>query len=42
MGEVDPIGFIEGSEKLSAEDREAIFGGNAAHRLNIKMQAKRS
>jgi hypothetical protein len=30
MGEVDPIEFVEGSEKLSSEDRKAIFGGNAA------------
>ena len=32
MGEVDPIGFIEGS----------IFGGNAAQLLNLKMPAERN
>jgi aminocarboxymuconate-semialdehyde decarboxylase len=42
MGEIDPIGFIEGSSKLSAEDRRAIFGGNAARLLAIKLPGEGS
>ena len=37
MGEIDPIGFIEGARGLSAADREAMFGGNAARLLDIKI-----
>lgn len=37
MGEIDPIGFIEGSPKLNAADRKAIFGGNAARLLGMKV-----
>jgi hypothetical protein len=35
MGEVDPIGFIDGAAGLSAAEREAILGGNAARLLGI-------
>ena len=35
MGEVDPIGFIEGAAGLNAEERTAILGGNAARLLGI-------
>jgi aminocarboxymuconate-semialdehyde decarboxylase len=35
MGEVDPIGFIEGASGLSADERAAIFGLNAARLLGI-------
>ncbi len=35
MGEIDPIGFIEGAAGLSAEERAAILGGNAARLLGI-------
>jgi len=36
MGEVDPIGFIEGAPGLDDSERRAILGGNAARLLNIK------
>jgi aminocarboxymuconate-semialdehyde decarboxylase len=36
MGEIDPIGFIESSPSLSAEDRAAILGGNAARLLGLR------
>jgi aminocarboxymuconate-semialdehyde decarboxylase len=39
MGEVDPIGFIEGAPALSDPERRAILGGNAARLLNIEMPA---
>ncbi len=39
MGEVDPIGFIEGAAGLSAEERTAILGLNAARLLGIEVQA---
>jgi aminocarboxymuconate-semialdehyde decarboxylase len=35
MGEIDPIGFIEGAPNLSAADRAAILGGNAARLLGL-------
>jgi aminocarboxymuconate-semialdehyde decarboxylase len=35
MGEIDPIGFIEGAPRLGPADRRAIFGGNAARLLGI-------
>ena len=35
MGEIDPIGFIEGAAGLSAEERAAILGLNAARLLGI-------
>ena len=38
MGEVDPIGFVEGAGKLSDGDRKAILGGNAARLLNIPIK----
>jgi aminocarboxymuconate-semialdehyde decarboxylase len=37
MGEVDPIGFIEGAAGLEDSDRAAILGRNAARLLNIEM-----
>jgi aminocarboxymuconate-semialdehyde decarboxylase len=38
MGEIDPIGFIEGAS-LSAEERAAILGLNAARLLGIAAPA---
>ena len=35
MGEIDPVGFIEGSPGLTAADRAAILGGNAARLLGL-------
>jgi len=40
MGEVDPIGFIEGAPGLSAEERRAILGLNAARLLGIAAPAQ--
>ena len=40
MGEIDPIGFIETSPNLSATDRAAILGGNAARLLGLDGPAK--
>jgi len=37
MGEVDPIGFVEGAQRLSEGDRKAVLGGNAARLLNIPL-----
>ena len=37
MGEVDPIGFIEGARGLDDNERRAILGGNAARLLNIEI-----
>ena len=37
MGEVDPIGFIEGAEGLDDNERRAILGRNAARLLNIEI-----
>jgi aminocarboxymuconate-semialdehyde decarboxylase len=37
MGEVDPIGFIEGAMSLDDTERRAILGGNAARLLNLEM-----
>jgi aminocarboxymuconate-semialdehyde decarboxylase len=42
MRGTDPIGFIEGARGLSADDRKAVFGGNAARLLKIKVAAERS
>jgi len=39
MGEVDPIGFIEGSPGLDDATRRAILGGNAARLLGIEVPA---
>jgi aminocarboxymuconate-semialdehyde decarboxylase len=36
MGEVDPIGFIEGCPGLDAKARRAILGGNAARLLGLE------
>jgi aminocarboxymuconate-semialdehyde decarboxylase len=35
MGEIDPVGFIEGAAGLNAEERAAILGLNAARLLGI-------
>jgi aminocarboxymuconate-semialdehyde decarboxylase len=37
MGEVDPIGFIEGARGLDDNERRAILGGNAARLLNVEI-----
>jgi aminocarboxymuconate-semialdehyde decarboxylase len=39
MGEIDPIGFIEGTSELSADQRAAIFGLNAQRLLGITLPA---
>jgi aminocarboxymuconate-semialdehyde decarboxylase len=35
MGEADPVGFVNGAQALSEQDRAAILGGNAARLLGI-------
>jgi aminocarboxymuconate-semialdehyde decarboxylase len=37
MGEVDPVGFIEGCPGLDDTERRAILGRNAARLLNLEM-----
>jgi aminocarboxymuconate-semialdehyde decarboxylase len=37
MGEVDPIGFVEGAPGLDDTERRAILGRNAARLLNIEI-----
>ena len=37
MGEVDPIGFIEGAPGLDDAERRAILGGNAARLLALEV-----
>jgi len=39
MGEVDPVGFIEGAAGINDIERKAILGGNAARLLNIEAPA---
>jgi aminocarboxymuconate-semialdehyde decarboxylase len=39
MGEIDPVGFIEGSPGLDDATRRAILGGNAARLLGIEVPA---
>jgi aminocarboxymuconate-semialdehyde decarboxylase len=41
MGEVDPIGFIEGASQLEDSERAAILGRNAARLLNIAVPEDR-
>jgi aminocarboxymuconate-semialdehyde decarboxylase len=36
MGEVDPIGFVEGTAGLDDAERREILGRNAARLLNIE------
>jgi aminocarboxymuconate-semialdehyde decarboxylase len=38
MGEVDPIGFVEGPKGLSEGDKRAVLGHNAARLLNIPIK----
>ena len=40
MGEVDPIGFIEGAQGLSEPEKAAILGLNAARLLGIPVPAR--
>jgi aminocarboxymuconate-semialdehyde decarboxylase len=40
MGEIDPLGFIEGAPSLSDTERRAILGNNAARLLNIEIPAR--
>src|SRR5262249_13333763 len=42
MGEVDPIGFIQGPGGLTAGDRGRIFGRNAARLLGLTVPEGRS
>jgi len=37
MGEIDPVGFIEGTPGLDDAARRAILGGNAARLLGIEV-----
>jgi microsomal dipeptidase-like Zn-dependent dipeptidase len=39
MGEVDPIGMIEGAPGLDDVERRAILGRNAARLLNLEIPA---
>jgi aminocarboxymuconate-semialdehyde decarboxylase len=39
MGEVDPIGMIEGTSGLDDVERRAILGCNAARLLNLEIPA---
>jgi aminocarboxymuconate-semialdehyde decarboxylase len=39
MGEVDPLGFIEGATGLDDAERRAILGGNAARLLGLDIPA---
>ncbi len=41
MGEVDPVGMIEGCPGLDDAERKAIFGGNAARLLNLEVPPAR-
>ena len=37
MGEVDPVGFIEGTPGLNDIERRAILGRNTARLLNMEI-----
>src|SRR5438046_4009630 len=39
MGQIDPIGFVEGAAGLDAAERRAILSRNAARLLNIEIPA---
>jgi aminocarboxymuconate-semialdehyde decarboxylase len=41
MGEIDPVGMIEGCPGLDDAERRAIFGGNAARLLNLEVPENR-
>jgi aminocarboxymuconate-semialdehyde decarboxylase len=38
MGEVDPLGFVDGAKNLSEGDKRAVLGHNAARLLNIPIK----
>ena len=40
MGEIDPVGFIEGAAGLSEPEKAAILGGNAARLLDIPVPTR--
>src|SRR5271168_4241596 len=40
MGEIDPVGMIEGAPGLDDVERRAILGGNAARLLNLEVPAR--
>ena len=42
MGEIDPIGFVEGAPGLDDTERRAILGRNAARLLNIEIPARKA
>ena len=42
MGEIDPIGMIEGCPGLDDAERKAIFGGNAARLMNLELPTRQS
>ena len=39
MGEIDPIGFVEGAKGLDEAERRAILGHNAARLLGLEISA---
>jgi aminocarboxymuconate-semialdehyde decarboxylase len=39
MGEIDPIGFVEGANGLDEAERRAILGHNAARLLGVEIPA---
>jgi aminocarboxymuconate-semialdehyde decarboxylase len=41
MAMEDPVGFVQGSRRLRAADKDAICGGNAARLLRIRMPRPR-
>jgi aminocarboxymuconate-semialdehyde decarboxylase len=41
MGEIDPIGFIEGAAGLDDAERRAVLGGNAARLLALEVPRRR-
>jgi aminocarboxymuconate-semialdehyde decarboxylase len=42
MGEVDPLGFIEGTKGLDDAERRAILGGNAARLLGLDISTRKT
>ena len=39
MGMADPVGFVDGASALSAADKNALIGGNAARLLKLEVKA---